>query len=52
MPLPPELAELPDDTAVVGDVEAFFLEYVEPGQALQDWNERLAQRLKELYELF
>jgi hypothetical protein len=51
MPLPPELAELPDETAVVGDLDAFF-QYVESGQALQDWNERIAQRAKELEELF
>jgi hypothetical protein len=51
MPLPPELAELPEDTAIVGDLEA-FMDYIESGQALQDWNERLAQRLKELEELF
>ena len=51
MPLPPELAELPEDTAIVGDLEAFF-EYIESGQALQDWNERIAQRTKELEELF
>ncbi len=51
MPLPPELYDLEDETAVVGDVDAFF-EYVEAGQALQDWNERLAQRLRELEELF
>jgi hypothetical protein len=51
MPLPPELAEHPDETAVVGDIEV-FIEYVESGQALKDWNERMAQRLKELEELF
>jgi hypothetical protein len=51
MPLPPELAELPDDTAVIGDLDA-FIQYVESGQALQDWNERIAQRTKELEELF
>ncbi|TSC63000.1 MAG: hypothetical protein G01um101448_140 [Parcubacteria group bacterium Gr01-1014_48] len=51
MPLPPNLAEHPEDTAVVGDIEA-FIEYVESGQAFLDWNERLAQRRKELEELF
>jgi hypothetical protein len=51
MPLPPELIECPEDTAVLGDLEA-FIEYLESGQALQDWNERLAQRMKELAELF
>lgn len=51
MPLPPELEKLPEDTAIVGDIEA-FMDYIESGQAMQDWNERLAQRLKELEELF
>jgi hypothetical protein len=51
MPLPPELAELPDDTAVIGDLDA-FMQYIESGQAFQDWNERIAQRAKELEELF
>ena len=51
MPLPPELEELSEETAVVGDLEA-FIDYIECGQAMQDWNERLAQRLKELEELF
>jgi hypothetical protein len=51
MPLPPELAELAEDTTVLGDLEA-FMEYIESGQAEQDWNERLAQRIKELAELF
>lgn len=51
MPLPPELAETPEETTVIGDVDA-FIEYLESGQALQDWNERIAQRLKELEELF
>ena len=51
MPLPPELLEHPDETTVIGDVDA-FIDYIESGQALQDWNERLAARLKELEELF
>jgi hypothetical protein len=51
VPLPPELAEIPEETAVIGDVDA-FIKYLESGQALQDWNERIAQRLKELEELF
>jgi hypothetical protein len=50
MPLPPELLEEPEETTVVGDVEA-FIAYVESGQALQDWEERLAIRLRELDEL-
>ena len=51
MPLPPELAELPEDTAVIGDLDA-FMQYIESRQAIQDWNQRIAQRAKELEELF
>lgn len=51
MPLPPELAELPEETTVIGDIDA-FIDYLESGQALQDWNERIAQRVRELEELF
>jgi len=39
--MPPELAIVSEDTAVVGDIDA-FIEYVENGQALHDWHERLA----------
>jgi hypothetical protein len=39
--LPAILAIEPEDTTVVGDIEA-FIEYVENGQALQDWYERMA----------
>ena len=39
--LPPELALASDETTVVGDIDA-FIEYVESGQALRDWHERLA----------
>ena len=51
MPLPPELAEHPEDTTVVGNLETLMV-YLESGQALRDWDERLAQRLKELEELY
>jgi hypothetical protein len=51
MPLPPELIEHPDDTTVIGDIDA-FIEYLESGQALRDWNERLAATLRELEEIF
>ncbi len=50
MPLPPELASAPEDTTVIGDIDA-FMEYIESGQALQDWNERRAALLRELEEL-
>ena len=39
--LPAELAITSEETTVVGDVEA-FIEYLESGQALRDWHERLA----------
>jgi hypothetical protein len=39
--IPPELALTSDETAVVGDIDA-FIEYVESGQALRDWHERIA----------
>ena len=34
---PNEFVDEPNDTAVVGDLDA-FMTYVETGQALQDWN--------------
>lgn len=51
MQFPPELTEHPDDTVVIGDVDA-FIEYVESGQAFDDWNTRIAVATKELEELF
>ena len=51
MPLPPELLEEPEETAVIGDVEA-FMDYIDSGQAERDWHERIALRIRELEELF
>jgi hypothetical protein len=51
MPLPPELLEEPEDTTVIGDVEA-FMDYLDSGQAERDWHERIALRIRELEELF
>jgi hypothetical protein len=51
MPLPPELIDEPAETTVVGHVDA-LIAYVESGQALLDWNERINMRLKELDEVF
>ena len=51
MALPHELAEIPDDTDVKGDIDA-FMEYVESGQAAQDWNERIEKLMDEMAELF
>jgi hypothetical protein len=39
--LPAELAIAPEDTAIIGDVDA-FIAYLENGQAMRDWHERLA----------
>ena len=39
--LPAELAMAPEETTVVGDIDA-FIEYLESGQSLRDWHERLA----------
>jgi hypothetical protein len=51
MPLPLELLEHPEETAVIGDVDA-FIDYIESGQALRDWHERIAAAMRELEELF
>jgi hypothetical protein len=51
MTFPPELLEHPDDTAVIGNIDD-FIAYIESGQALQDWQQRIAAVMKELEELF
>jgi hypothetical protein len=51
MPLPPELLEAPEETTVIGDIDA-FMDYIVSGQAEKDWHERIALRLRELEELF
>jgi hypothetical protein len=48
--LPIELIEASDETAVVGDIDT-FIEYVESGQALRDWHDRL-DAIAEEYETF
>jgi hypothetical protein len=35
-PLPPELQDIPDDAAIVGDIDA-FMDYCVSGQARRDW---------------
>jgi len=35
--LPVELAMAPEETTVVGDIDA-FIEYLETGQSLRDWH--------------
>jgi len=51
--LPVELAIIHEETTVVGDVDA-FIDYLESGQALRDWDDRLAVQTEEcdafLYE--
>jgi hypothetical protein len=49
MALPSNLLDVWEETAVVGDVDA-FMDYLESGQAAQDYNERMATRLRELDE--
>jgi hypothetical protein len=44
--LPVVLAVVPEDTAVVGDIDA-FMDYIENGQALRDWHERIAMQTEE-----
>jgi len=44
--LPAELAIEPEDTTIVGDIDT-FIAYVESGQALHDWYERLAALTEE-----
>ena len=44
--LPPDLALASDETTVIGDIDA-FIAYVESGQALHDWHERLATLTQE-----
>ena len=51
MQLPPELIDTSEETTVVGDLDA-FIAYVESGQALGEWNERLARRTQALEEIF
>lgn len=47
MLFPNEFVDEPNDTAVVGDLDA-FMTYVETGQALQDWNALRQTACKEL----
>ena len=48
--LPLELTEESDHTTVIGDIDT-FIEYVESGQALRDWHDRLTA-IAEEYETF
>lgn len=50
MPLPTKLFEEPEETAVVGDVDA-FIQYVENGQAEQDWYMLIELYRQELDEM-
>jgi hypothetical protein len=44
--LPAELAIAPEETTVVGDIDA-FIEYLESGQSLRDWHARLTALTEE-----
>ncbi len=44
--MPAEIAVAPEEITVVGDVDA-FIEYLENGQALRDWHERVAAQAEE-----
>lgn len=48
--LPIELENIDEETAVVGDIDA-FIDYIENGQALHDWYARL-ETLAAEYDLF
>ena len=50
MPLPSELAQVPENTAVVGDLDE-FIAHVESGQAAIEWQMRLEKRVKDLKEV-
>ena len=47
MPLPRELWDVEDETAVVGDVDA-LIAYIESGNALSDWADRIMQVQREM----
>jgi hypothetical protein len=47
VPLPSKLIDEPDNTAVIGDLDA-FMAYVESGQAWQDWRTLQEAARKEL----
>jgi hypothetical protein len=51
MHLPIEIEEMPADTVVMGDVDA-FIAYVESGQALEEWQKCHAWALRELARCF
>jgi hypothetical protein len=44
--MPIELAIAPEETMIVGDIDA-FMTYFESGQARSDWDERLAAQTEE-----
>lgn len=50
MALPAESLNIPEDTAVIGDVDA-FIAYIESGQAELEWLESLAVRYRKFEEL-
>jgi hypothetical protein len=48
--LPTEIVNELEDTTVVGDIDA-LIAYIESGQALEDWNTRMAA-LNAEYDIF
>lgn len=49
-PLPAILAEVPEDTTVIGDLDS-FMTYVTTGQAQRDWSQRM-HAVTEEFEAF
>lgn len=49
MPLPPPLEDLPEDTAVIGDFEAFFAA-LDSGQIAAIWAQRLAEQQRDWHD--
>ena len=47
MHLPTELFDEPDDTVIIGDLDA-FMAYLESGQAWHDWHEMCATANQEI----
>jgi hypothetical protein len=47
MHMPIEIQEMPADTTVMGDIDA-FIAYIESGQALNEWQKCHAKALQEI----
>ena len=51
MYIPYEIANSPDEDIIIGDIEA-FMDYVDNGQAENDWHAIVAARLRKLGDIF